>query len=317
VGRATSVDLPTQTVLELPELCIPLLGTQRVADIFSVIRAAPSLGDLDQAFCARSVQGDFNSTTGRAVFTTDPAAEEWPVLKGASFELWNPWTGDLYGSIQPEVARAELQVRIANARRRAGSVFALVSPEDSVDSEGLPCDRFRLVYRRIARATDSRTLIATLIAPGAILVDTAPYLLWLKGTARDQALALGVLSSIPADWFSRRIVEAHVDGFIMNAFPVPRPAADDPLRRRVEDIAGRLAAVDERYTAWAEEVSVPVANHGARRDDLLSELDAAVGLLYGLDEDDLRVVFETFHENWDHRPRLAAVLAHMQRLRAA
>ena len=60
--------------------------------------------------------------------------------------------------------------------------------------------------------------------------------------------------------------------------------------------------------------------HGALaldvKQDMIDELDAVVARLYGLNEDQLTHLFETFHEGWDHEPRLAAVMAHFKRLAA-
>ncbi len=102
---------------------------------------------------------------------------------------------------------------------------------------------------------------------------------------------------------------------VLNAFPVPRPATDDPLRTRIVEIAGRLAAVDDRYRDWARAVGVPIgsAQELATKNDLVAELDAVVAHLYGLDRDDVGHVFETFHRGWDYEPRLTAVLAHFDR----
>jgi hypothetical protein len=47
----------------------------------------------------------------------------------------------------------------------------------------------------------------------------------------------------------------------------------------------------------------------------LAELDALVALLYGLTEDDLSVIFETFHVGWDPAERLAMVIKHHRELR--
>lgn len=150
-----------------------------------------------------------------------------------------------------------------------------------------------------------------------MLTNKAPYLLWPQGDERDEAYLLGVLSSMPLDWYARRVVEISVNFHIFNTLPVPRPDRDDPLRRRVEEIAGRLAAVDERYSEWAEAVGVEVASvrDETERDDLIAELDAAVALLYGLDRSDLRVIYTTFHEGADYSARMEAVLAHYERLR--
>ena len=78
------------------------------------------------------------------------------------------------------------------------------------------------------------------------------------------------------------------------------------------EIAGRLAAVDDRYADWAAEVGVPVGSvkTAAEKDDLIAELDALVSLLYGLTEDQVEHVFATFHRGWNYEPRLEAVLKH-------
>lgn len=147
------------------------------------------------------------------------------------------------------------------------------------------------------------------------MTNKAPYLLWPAGDQRDQAFLLGVLCSVPLDWNARRVVEISLNFHLFNSFPVPRPSRDDPLRRRVEVIAGRLAAVDRRYQFWAKAVGVPVGSVAAsEKEDLVAELDAAVALLYGLDESDLLHVFETFHVGWRYEARLDAALGHFLRL---
>ncbi len=99
---------------------------------------------------------------------------------------------------------------------------------------------------------------------------------------------------------------------LLERFPCPAARGDDPLRQRVVEISGRLAAVDDRYEAWAAEVGVPVGSvtDQAEKDDLIAELDALVGLLYGLTREQFTHIFETFHVGWDYRPRLDAALTH-------
>ncbi|MHB1465053.1 MAG: hypothetical protein ACYCXU_08065 [Thermoleophilia bacterium] len=43
---------------------------------------------------------------------------------------------------------------------------------------------------------------------------------------------------------------------------------------------------------------------------MICELDAVAAHLYGLSEQHLRHIFETFHEGWDYTTRLTAVLEH-------
>jgi len=135
----------------------------------------------------------------------------------------------------------------------------------------------------------------------------------------DEAFLLGVLSSMVLDWYARRVVQLHLNFHLLNNFPIPDPDPDlnnDPIARRVVEIAGRLAAVDDRFTEWAEAVGVPVGSVTDQdtKYDLICELDACVAYLYGLDESDLAVVYETFHKKTDYSERHRAVLKHFRRI---
>ena len=240
----------------------------------------------------------------------------WPVYTGRSFDLWSPDTGKYYASVDAESITAHLQEKRQRARSNDRSVFSEFDREQIEDPSTLACLRPRMMYRDVARATDTRTLITALVPGEVVSVDMAPSLLWPRGTARDEAYLLGVLSSMILDWYARRVVELHVKFYILNNFPIPDADHDqDPTAARVVEIAGRLAAVDERFAEWAAEVGVPL---GAVTDEakyqLICELDACVAHLYGLDESDLAVIYETFHENTDYSDRHATVLEYFRRI---
>ena len=153
--------------------------------------------------------------------------------------------------------------------------------------------------------------MVSLIPPGTFLTNAAPYFLWPRGSLRDEAYLLGVLSSIPLDWYARRFVEVNLNFFIVSPFPVPRPDSDNPLRKRVIELAGRLACPDDRFADWAKEVGVecgPLSDD--EKQDMIHELDAVVAHLYGLTEDHLSHIFETFHVGWDYNARLEETLKH-------
>ena len=119
------------------------------------------------------------------------------------------------------------------------------------------------------------------------------------------------------DWYARRVVVLHLTFHVLNNFPVPDVDLDnEPVAQRVVEIAGRLAAVDNRFTEWAKAVGVPVGSitDEDTKQDLICELDACVAYLYGLDESDLAVVYETFHEKTDYSERHRAVLKYFRRI---
>jgi hypothetical protein len=181
----------------------------------------------------------------------------------------------------------------------------------------LPVRHPRIAWRDSSRATDSRTVRMALVPPNTVLVHQAYTLFWREGGPREEAYALGVMSSLPFDWYARQLVESHVTVEFINSAPIPVPNPDNPLRRLVEVTGGRLAAVDDRFGRWADQVGVPVASVAeGEKASLVAELDAAVGLLYGLSNEDMTMIFEGFHAGWDYWARLQAVLTHMTRLRA-
>ncbi len=240
----------------------------------------------------------------------------WPVYKGTSFNLWVPDTGIYYDSAVSESMISHLQEKRLSQRRHQKSAFAQQEEEVANSPSTLPCWHPRIAFRDVTNPTNTRTIIAALVPGHCVLVHKAPYLLQIEGTADDEAYVLGVLSSMPCDWQARRTVELVMSFGQFNQLSVPDPGEGHPVRDRVVEIAGRLAAVDERYATWAAEVRVPVgsANDEAVKQDLICELDACVANLYGLDEDDLAVVYETFSETVDYSERHAAVLTHFRKL---
>jgi hypothetical protein len=183
----------------------------------------------------------------------------------------------------------------------------------------LPCRKARIAFRDITNATNSRTCIAALIPPEVVLTNKAPYLLKNGCSSSDEAYLLGVLSSVPLDWYSRRYVELSMNLHIFNGLPIPLTDANDSRRLRIIEISGRLAAVDARYTHWAKEVGVEVGSveNESEKAALIAELDALVAHLYGLSRSQLEHIFKTFHRGWDYSSRLAEVLAFYENLPVA
>jgi hypothetical protein len=73
----------------------------------------------------------------------------------------------------------------------------------------------------------------------------------------------------------------------------------------------RLANFDEQFPERSAAVGVecgPIPE--PEKEAMIFELDAVVAHLYGLTEEHVRHIFETFHEGWDYQGRLDAVLRH-------
>lgn len=298
---------------------LPLLPSEASIEVFAQLRKAPRL-DLDDGRSWRTrPASELHATNDKKLMDLKAKAcpeGYWPVFKGESFDLWTPDTGSYYAWADPEKLLPVLQEKRLSGFRRANSPFQEFHIEELRKKQTLPCLHARIAFRDVTRATDSRTVQTALVPPRVFLTNKAPFLLWPRGDAKDQAFLLGILSSLPLDWYARRFIEISLNFFILNPFPIPRPATDDPLRKRLIQLAGRLACPDARFSAWAKIVGVQCGALAAEeRDDHIHELDALAALLYGLDGAQLKHLFQTFHEGWDFEQRLRATLRHFEHWR--
>ena len=306
---------PSQVLTWNDSASLPLLPSERSVEIFKQLRKAPRLDlNIEEQWRARPDAELHATSQKRLMDLQSKSCPEgyWPVYKGKSFDIWNPDTGDYYAWADPEPVFGWLQQKRSTghkgSRDSAHREFSLYHVQYR---KTLPCFAPRVAFRDVTNRTNQRTMIACLVPPKVFIANQAPYLLWPRGEPKDQAYLLGFLSSIPLDWYARRFVETHVNFFVFNPFPVPRPPPNDELWRRVVELAGRLACPDDRFANWAEEVGVECGLlQEDEKEDKICELDAVVAHLYMLTERQLVHIFETFHEGWDYGERLESVRRH-------
>lgn len=294
----------------------PLLPSAESAVVYNKIAQHPRFGEQAQWIFRPVAEVHASGDRDLFVFTEKRPNNSWPVYAGSSFKIWEPDTGIVYAWIDSELAVSHLySKRLSQARLRRSAFWGL--PQDELESTlTLPCMHPRIAFRDVTQHTNRRTVVVSLIPPRVVTQHKAPYLLRVDGRPADEAFLLGVLSSLPFDWYARRRVETSLSFSLLNSMPVPSPQRSHPGLMRTAEIAGRLAAVDERYANWAAEVQVPVGSVTSQeeKNDLTAELDACVARLYGLDEDALTHIFETFHHGWDYRLRLERVVGHFRTL---
>lgn len=289
-------------------------------DVFGILTQSPPLGldDPDQwrARPYRELDATMDKekedgTTLMHFLDNEPPEDYWPIFGGGSFDTWVNDTGERYAWADPDVMIDYVHESRKSAYKyaRSRSAFGEMDEEWVHDRDTHPCFYPRIAFRDVTRATDTRTVRSAVVPPEIFLTNTAPYLLWPRGERVDEAYLIGVLSSIPLDWYARRFVETHLNFHIFDNLPIPRPGRDDRLRQRVVELSGRLAAVDECYADWADAVGVDYGplNKDTKQEKIY-ELDAVVAHLYSLSREHVEVIFETFHEGWDYKKRLERVL---------
>ena len=167
---------------------------------------------------------------------------------------------------------------------------------------GQPMDyqNYRWLHRRIARSTDTRTLIAT-IAPPMVFTEVNSTTIKVSESgmnAVEQCYWCAVANSFVLDWLLRQSVASTLNMFYLYQLPVPRLPSSDKRCLSIAQRAARLICVDPVYDGLARDVGLKSHKDGAAsatdRAQLRAELDGLVAHLYGLDEDEFAHILKTF-----------------------
>ena len=314
--KEPSLRFPTEEILSLSDdAALPLLPSNYSAEVFGQLRKAPRLDFFEEGQWRARPDRELDATNQKSLM--DLESEEcpdgfWTVYKGASFNLWNPDTGEYNAWADPKVILPWLQEKRLRANKGGrNSVHGEFSREYVKDESTLAPLKSRIAFRDITNGIDRRTMIACLLPPKTFITNKGPVLMFPRGDEKDEAYLLGCLSSIPLDWYARRFVGLNFNFFLFNPLPIPRPTRDDPLWQRVVEISGRLACPDERFADWAAAVNVDYGTlEPEEKQNKIYELDAVVAHLYGLSEPQLAHIFETFREGWKYEQYLNEVLKH-------
>lgn len=165
-----------------------------------------------------------------------------------------------------------------------------------------------IAYRRIARSTDSRTMIVTAV-PKAALSDSV-FVLMPQGqfSGMDACLAIGNLNSYCFDYVTRlKLPGTNLSWFILEQLPVITrceynlPIGDITARDLLKDHVLRLTYTAHDMAPFARDLGYdgpPFNWDEEERRSLRARLDALYFLLYGLSRDDAGYVLDTFPIVW-------------------
>src|SRR5205823_4646239 len=161
-------------------------------------------------------------------------------------------------------------------------------------------DAPRLAFRDVARNTDERTLIASVLPPKVFAGNTLNYIIpWRfngqkvltqRSSIRDcyepallpliVAYLCGVLNSFTLDYMVRFKVTSHVNMFYFYQLPVPRLASDEPYCRAIATRAAQLICIGQEFDELRREllgdVHAYVATDPTERKQIQREIDGLV-----------------------------------------
>ncbi len=341
----SSLQIPRKVLSDYsPEAGIfPYIESQQEADVLNTILQQPPISDtqMDGWYAEPYTELHRSSDTDR--FVESEELGDYPVFGGSN--IYQFAHDDSYFGIEPakfwsveenadpeisakhrvrEKSLPKLKKALYDAFDGSGSQIGFVNEllEDargkplSEDDVLLDCTEYRVVYREIARSSDERTVIASVIPPGTVchhkLHTIRPYEINptkedLKQSTLHNAYdrvftdeelfaAVGLFNSIPFDFLMRTKVDSSIVMYKFKESQVPRLTEGDEWFNYIWTRAARLNCYGDKFTEMRERLGGidPVVDVIERR-EIQAEIDAAAFHAYGLDQEQTAFVLGDFH----------------------
>ena len=162
-----------------------------------------------------------------------------------------------------------------------------------------------LSFRNITRATDTRTVIASFI-PTAGVINSSPLIL-TEVTPRLECCLLANLNSYPLDYVTKqKIANVNLNYFIVEQLPILTPDVysekcpwdkKQTLEKWISERVLKLTCTSNDMRPLAKAAEFKEGVHKWKEDErseLMTELDAAYFLLYGIKREDVEYILSTF-----------------------
>ena len=274
----------------------------------------------------------FHMTNDSNKFRTRTELEEderaWPIGDNRFRSAAGDWLPLYVGRMIHQFDHRAASVEVNEANVHNAALSGSLSAEQKSDPSFLPTPQFWvpdrevefpagldwvIAFRDIARATDIRTMIASVV-PKVGFGNKAPLLLPLDTELyrKSAALLIGNLNTIVFDYVTRtKIHSTSMNWYLVEQLPVIAPqefhrrqfaekSADSIIRNIVLELtytSHDMApfARDMGYVDNAGQVMPPFIWDEERRLKLRAKLDAVFFHLYGItDRDDVRYIYSTF-----------------------
>lgn len=240
----------------------------------------PLLGERMEGTWNLVLSNEFHMTNDSKLFKTEPGPGRLPLYEGKMIHQFeSTLSSSRYWVDEVEGRAAALGTREADTHQK------------------LAYQTYRFAHRSIARNTDSRTMIGSVLPAGCFFGHS-------MNAAREplnpdeNLLIAGLLNSFVFDYFLRQMVTANLTMFFIYQCPVPRVLRTDDGFKQVVSRTARLICTTPEFDDLAQAVGLKGHQDGAtdthERAQLRAELDGLVAHLYGLDEDEFAHILKTF-----------------------
>ncbi|MBD1212459.1 MAG: Eco57I restriction-modification methylase domain-containing protein [Dolichospermum circinale Clear-D4] len=240
----------------------------------------PLLGEEIQDKWNLKLTREFDMTNDSHLFKTEPGKGRLPLYEGKMIHQFTHRFAEPRYWVQEEEGRKA------------------VLGKNGVDKgQILDYQCYRLGFRDIARNTDIRTMIATVVHKSLFCGNTLIVSREVDNL-KNLLVISSLLNSFVCDFVIRQRVTAHCNMFYVYQTPVPRLTEKDPYFQEIVERAAKLICTTAEYDELAREVGLTSYENGVtderERGKIRAELDGIIAHLYGLTETEFSHILSTF-----------------------
>ncbi len=244
----------------------------------------PLLGEKIDGVWNLALTTEFNMTTASHLFHTEPATGRLPLYEGKMIHQF------VHQFAEPRYWVDE----------KDGRKALLGKKEDN--RQQLDYQRYRLGFRDIARNTDQRTMICTIIPPTfhGNKIPTVKVFGENDTCLSDveQLYLCAAWNSFVLDAMLRMKVSSTLNFFYIYQLPIPRLTEKDSTFTPIVTRAAKLICTTPEFDELAKAVGLGSYKNGVtdlkKRAQLRAELDGMIAHLYGLTYDEFKPILSTF-----------------------
>jgi len=285
--RQGAIEIGVEQVRRLSPDSLSIMEFKSEADvrIAEKMLRFPLLGEKLEGVWNLSLTAEFHMTSDSHLFRVEAGPGHLPLYEGKMIHQFDAYFADGRYWVDEREGRKALLRREADVGQK------------------LDYQSYRLGFRDIARNTDTRTLIATVIPPAfhgnklpTVRVFDEDWSRLLSNT--EQLFLEAAWNSFVLDWLLRMKVTTTLNFFYLYQLPVPRLTERDPEFTPIVERAARLVCTTPEFDDLARELGLGSHANGAtdpaERARLRAELDGMVAHLYGLTEEEFAHILSTF-----------------------
>ena len=175
-----------------------------------------------------------------------------------------------------------------------------VSQSDIMRKTGGDYEHFRIGIRAVARETDRRALIATLLPRNSTAANSLLMQKDIDDTMiESQLFTLGLLNSYVLDFILRKLITMNVNQTYLKQLPIPKVSDFSDSKSIIQIVKSLLLENGSLYEELDKLVAGNDFNHFTH-DELIAELNARVMLAFDLTREEVLDLMKSF-ETANHK----------------